>query len=386
MPKRKKSTSSRLRAALFLLAAAALVFAAAETWKLWRSDSGRVLLAARFGIGDPARVTQIVGREIRRGLAAAGVPADSIAESAGDPGVRWRVGLPSEASLLQTNYAVTRRVEEAGAEVLSGVERAGPHGEPVVRLRIGLPGRPLHDVTLVRIPRSAADRATEPARLALVIYGFGADPAEAEQVFALPVPFAVAVVPGAPTSGRLFRAAHARAREVVMHLPLEPVNYPQVNPGPGTVLVTMNEPRITGLLRRHFDQAGPVVAVANHMGSLATQDMAVMTAVYRELSRRHVPFFEVNRAAGSVCKSLASRLGAAYDEPDVMLDAGTRAAALDRDWNAALKEARARGHLIVMIRATPELNAWLPHATSAKRLAGVNLVPLTSVMRRPMAL
>src|SRR6267378_7645763 len=294
MPKRKKSSaSSRLGAALFLIAAAVLVFGAVETWKLWSSDSGRILLAARFGIGDPARVTQILAKEIRRGLTAAGVPADSIEERAAEPGVRWRVGLPPDASLLQTNYAVTRCVEDAGGVVLSGLERGGPNGEPTVKLQIGLPGRALHDVTLVRVPHSAAERAAEPVRMALLLYGFGEDPDQAVDIFALPVPFAVAVVPGAPASGRLFRAAHQRAREVVMHVPLEPVNYPQVNPGPGTILVTMNEPRITGLLRRDFDQAGAVVAVANHMGSLATQDMSVMTAVYRELNRRRLPFLHV---------------------------------------------------------------------------------------------
>jgi polysaccharide deacetylase 2 family uncharacterized protein YibQ len=392
MPKRKKKSGlPSWRFALLLAAGAALLFAAAETWKLARSDSGRVLLGARFGLGDPARVTQIMGREILRGLTAAGVPADSIREkaSAGPARVEWRVGLSAQASLLQTNYAITRCVTDAGAEVLSGTERVGPHGEGEVALRIGFPHRPMHDVLLVRARKEAGEAAAEPARVALLLYGFGEDSGLIAGAFALPVPFAVALAPGGPASGKLFRAAHARAREVVLHLPLEPINYPRVSPGPGTVLVTMNEAHIAALMHRHFDQAGPVVAVANDMGSLATQDMSVMTAVYHELARRRLPFLHVDPAPGAVCKALAASLGVIYQEPDAMFDEDVRAAkghTLDAHWKTLLALARSRGHLVVMMRATPQLLAWLPSAASEKKLEGVHLVPLSALLRHPSTL
>jgi hypothetical protein len=187
----------------------------------------------------------------------------------------------------------------------------------------------------------------------------------------------------------MFHDARAHDRELVLHLPLEPINYPQVNPGPGTVLVTMSDGRITGLVRRHLAQAGPVVAVTNLAGSLATQDMAVMTSVYRELARRHLPFLHMQPAAGSVCKTLAADLGVVYQEPDAVVDAETRAArtrALDQRWKRLLELARTRGRLLVMVRATPQVLAWLPGATSTKRLEGVSLAPLSAVLRRPVAL
>ena len=240
---------------ILLAAGAALLFVAGEAWKLARSDSGRVLLAARFGFGDRARITQIVGREIRRGLLAAGVSPDSIREQAiaGDVAVTWRVGLRPDASLIQTNYAVAQFMENAGADVLDGTEHTGAHGETVVTLRIGLPHRPLHEVRLVRglQPRDAEER--ENARVALVLYGFTDVADQADAWFALPVPYAAAILPAGPSSARLFHSAAAHQREVVLHLPLEPLQYPRVDPGPGTVLVTMNPSHITALLRRHLD-------------------------------------------------------------------------------------------------------------------------------------
>jgi polysaccharide deacetylase 2 family uncharacterized protein YibQ len=410
MRKRKSRKKTAFPVGLVTLAAVALAaFAAGEAWLLLNSDSGRLRLARYMSFGDPARVTLTMGRQVRQGLAAFGVPPDSIhdlapgaaepATRAGDdagadataprPVVRWRVGLTNDQSLLQANYAVSHFVEAAGGVVLSGREAQGRGGETSVVLRIGLPDRATHEITLVRGAAAAERGERARARLALVLYGFGDDPAHAAAMFGLPVPFAVAIAPGASWSGELFRAARHASREIVLHLPLEPINYPQVSPGPGTVLVTMSPAEITGLTRRYIDQAGPVAAVANHMGSLATQDMTVMSAVYRELKRRHLTFIHLSPAAGAVCRPLAAQIGIMYEEPGAVLDAETRgqdARALDQRWDAVLAQARARGTLIVWLRAGPLAGGWLPRATDPKRLQGVDLVPLSSLLKRPAAL
>jgi hypothetical protein len=303
--------------------------------------------------------------------------------------VHWRVGIAPEASLLQVNYAVSRRIEELGGSVLAGRETTGPHSVTRLTLLLGFPKRPLHEVEVVRGARREESGGRPAPRLALVLFGFGEDEGEAKRFFDLPVPFAAAIVPGTRASGALFRAAHEKGREVVLHLPLEPVNYPQLNPGPGTLLVTMKPDVVTGTVRRWLDQAGPVVAAANHMGSLATQDMTLMGAVFRELQRRHLTFIHVQPAAGAVCRSLAGEMGVIYDEPGGVLDFETRmknTKELDKRWNEILERARKRGHAAVWVRATPRTREWLKRATSAKRLNGVDLAPLSGVLRRPAVL
>lgn len=391
MARSRRKTSAWPRGLLALAAVAFVILAGAEAYRLVNTGAGRITLA-KLGIGDPARVTRDIGHHIRDGLSAAGVPRDSLHESvtgAGPAALRWRVGLKPEASLIQANYAVTRRIEEAGARVLSGRESAGPRGESVVTLLIGLPKRPTHEIVLTRGARRGDDAVKPAARLALVLFGFGDDGAQARAFLALRVPFAAAIVPGGKSSADLFRAAHAAGREVVLHMPLEPVNYPQVNPGPGTLLVTMPPAKISGIVKRWLDRSGPVVAAANHMGSLATQDMTVIGAVYRELKRRHVPFVHVRPAAGAVCRSLAADMGVVYEEPGAVLDAeprGKDVKALEKRWAEILKQARARGRLVVWVRATPLTRQWLPRATAPKKLEGVDLAPLSGVMRRPAEL
>ena len=387
---RKRSRSTAKSASLLGLVAAAVgVFLAGEATLLLTTESGQIALA-RVGLGDRARMTQMVGRQIRRGLEAANVPADSVRETIDERArvpVRWRVGLRPDASALQTNYAITRALESQGAAVLEGRESWHSDGTLVVTLVVGLSSHPTHEIQLLRA-RASGPTPPPGARLAVVVYGFTTK-SEADSFFTLAAPFAVAIVPGEKVSGALFGAAHHRGREVVLHLPLEPLNYPQVNPGPGTILVTMKPAKIAEMLRRDLDQASPVSAVASHMGSLATQDMTVMSAVYRELKRADLPFVHVNPYPGAVCKSLASTLGIPYHEPDAVFDQETRGRddqALERRWKAVLKQTRARGHGLVLVHATPLTYGWLGRALDARHLDGVEIVPIAALLARPTVL
>jgi polysaccharide deacetylase 2 family uncharacterized protein YibQ len=392
MPKRASRKTSFPRAALLLGGIAVAVFLLGQAFVLLRSEGGQLRAASLLRVGDQASLTRLIGHQVRDALAAVGVPADSIRERTRDgaaPRVVWRVGLAPDASLFQANYAVTKRLADHGAEVIGARERGGRSGETIVAMQVGMPGRATHEIELVRFPRPPREESDrEDARVALVLYGFE-DHEQATGFFALGQPFAVAIVPGGPRSQDLFRAARKRSREVVLHLPLEPLGYPRINPGPGTILVTMKPSTITGLVKRYLDQAGPVTAVANASGSLATQDMAVMTAVYEELRRRHVPFLHVMPAAGAVCRSLAADVGVSYEEPDAVIDGEARAKtpkALEARWKQVLAQSRERGAMVVMVRATPQVMEWLPRATTSKALAGVSLVPLASAIRTPPAL
>lgn len=393
MPKRGAKRSSTFSATILLVVAALVLFLGGEALITTRTDAGRLAAARWFHAGDDATLSEIVARQIRHGLDSAGVPTDSVRESPRKPGasrVHWRVGLRPRTSTLQVNYAVTRALETRGAVVLSGREAPGPHGELLVTLVAGLPGRPMHEVVLVRPGHTSetSGEALSQGRVALVLYGIGDDLAHVSAVLSRRQPFVAAIPAGQPWSSAAFRAARAQQRETVLLLPLEPLNYPRVNPGPGVILVTMNGSKIEGLMRKYLDQSGPVAAVANLAGSLATQDQTVMSVVYRVLRERRTPFLHLAPTAGAVCRPLASQLGVAYAQPDLMLEAGAHGdtKVLDARWKQALGLARRRGSAVVMLRAGDAALAWLPGALSAKRLGNVEIVPLTALLRRPPAL
>src|SRR2546428_63083 len=82
---------------------------------------------------------------------------------------------------------------------------------------------------------------------------------------------------------------------------------------------------------------------------------------------------------------LAWRRGVASAQPDFVLEAGRRGdtQGVDQGWRLGLGLARRRGSAIVMLRADDAALGWLPGAVSARRLGGVEIVPLAALLRRP---
>jgi polysaccharide deacetylase 2 family uncharacterized protein YibQ len=391
MPKRRRSPTKRRTPLLLGLLAvlALLIFVGGELVAFVRSDFGHMFLWRHLHVGARANVVRIVGRHARAGLAAAGVPAARIHEEvlagANGPALRWRVELPRDGSPTQANFAVTQAVEKAGAEVLSGREESGRDGAQTVKLTLGLPGRPTHELLLVRAGVDPGTEEADEVRIALVLFGLADDPASAAALLARAEPFAVIAPAVGKERDMIKRLAHDAKRELVLQVPMEPEDYPRANPGPGTLLVNMPPSRIGKLTREYLEQAGTVAAVANLQGSFAAQDEPFMAAFYKELKRDGISFLHISPPSRSVARPLAARLGVAYDEPDAILDDEARSTAprsLERAWESILERAKHRHQAVVLLRATPTSVQWARETLAAKKLAGVRIVPLSSVIHR----
>ncbi len=369
---------------------ALLLFLAGELFAWVVSDPGRLAVWKNLHLGSRAHAVRIVGNRIEQGLEKAGVPKGAVASEPLDgdgASLRWRVALPRGTAPMLVNHLITRAVEAGGAEVLSGRERTNKDGDFVVTLEVGVPGRPTHIVDLVRARAASEDAPPPAARLAVLLYASPEDEPLLVETSGRDEVFSI----GAPATGEgkspALRAARDHHREVVLFMPMEPENYPRVNPGPATLLVNMPSGKIGQSLRREIEVARPVVAVANLMGSFATQDESFMTAVYEELRRSELPFLHVGAVPRAVCRPLAARVGAAYDEPDLNLDGDARRGdvrALDKAWNAVLTRAREHGQALALVRVTPKSAPWIAKALDdRKRLAGIELAPVSAVIRRP---
>lgn len=396
MSKRRSSSKNtgRMPRLLALLAGCGLaLFLLGELVAFATSDRGRVFIWRHLHLGDHASIVRIVGRRVRAGLDAARVPASARDEQA-EPGAaggtpQWYVSLGPDGAPMQVNIAVTREVEKLGAQVTEASETTGPGGEMGVRMTIGAPGRPLHELLVTRPSRHRpAEGETREIRVAILLTGAGEDPEATRTILARHEPFAVAVLAIADDRARLAREARAGGHEIVLQVPMEPENYPRVNPGPGTLLVSMAPGRIARALHDDLHEAGDVVAVTNFMGSFATQDEPFMTAFYDELRRARLPFLELAHVPHAVCRSLAAKRGVAYDAPDAEFDLEARepgADALEHAWAALLERAARRGQAVVALRATRTSAAWLERALDPARARGVTIVPLSSLLHRPSA-
>ena len=69
---------------------------------------------------------------------------------------------------------------------------------------------------------------------------------------------------------------HEKGFEVMIHIPMEPISYPETDPGPYAILTGDTKPDISYKLQLMIDSNPYAKGANNHMGSRATQDWDVM--------------------------------------------------------------------------------------------------------------
>jgi polysaccharide deacetylase 2 family uncharacterized protein YibQ len=111
-----------------------------------------------------------------------------------------------------------------------------------------------------------------------------------------------------------------RRREVMLHLPMQPVGYPDVDPGPDAVLVGMPQDAIAALVDQALASLPNVRGINNHQGSAATADQATMDALMAVLRERDLFFLDSLTAAGSVAYQTARAAGLPAARNRIFLD------------------------------------------------------------------
>lgn len=138
----------------------------------------------------------------------------------------------------------------------------------------------------------------------------------------------------------------AAGHEVMLELPMEPVNYPDDDPGPHTLLTSMdtaaNLERTEWLLGRFVGYVG----VTNYMGSRFTASTEALSPVLRALQKRGLMFLDSRTSDHSVAGQIANEIGLVQAASNRFLDTKASRAAIDARLADLERIARATGSAI----------------------------------------
>lgn len=215
-------------------------------------------------------------------------------------------------------------------------------------------------------------------RVAIVIDDMGMDRVHSNKAVALPAAVTLAYLPYAENLGRQTESARAAGHELLVHMPMEPVQS-GVDPGPDALRVGLSEAEIRRRVARHLSAFSGYVGINNHMGSRFSAYAPGMEIVIDELRARRLLFLDSRTTAHSVGADLAAKDGIAYTERQVFLDNEPTPAAIAERLRDV--EAFARQHGAAVAIGHPHaatldaLARWIPDVQSR----GFVLVPITAV-------
>jgi polysaccharide deacetylase 2 family uncharacterized protein YibQ len=208
---------------------------------------------------------------------------------------------------------------------------------------------------------AAKPQSQEPAkalpRLALVIDDLGyIQPELVTRLCSLPIAFSVAVLPYQEYTRESAEVAHRLGKEVMLHLPMEPVGYPGPgrDPGPNAILFNLSETEVRRRVRLALDDIPYRAGVNNHMGSRITPDRTRMGWVLQELKARKFFFVDSRTEKESVAYEVAEQLGIPAAERRVFLDDDKAFPSMEKQWERALKLAEKDGSVLIIGHIYPE--------------------------------
>lgn len=101
---------------------------------------------------------------------------------------------------------------------------------------------------------------------------------------------------------------------------MEPMEYPEVDPGVGALLSSMTPDDLLDQLQEDLDSVPLAVGVNNHMGSRLTQDPARMRQIFTILKKRNLFFVDSLTSPQSCCQQSALLLKLKFAQRHVFLD------------------------------------------------------------------
>lgn len=157
-------------------------------------------------------------------------------------------------------------------------------------------------------------------RVGIIIDDLGYNSSLANAFIRLDLPLTFSVLPFTPNTGLIAQKARKEGREIMLHLPMEPISYPAINPGDGVLMVSMDKEMILEILNRDLTQVPFIAGVNNHMGSRFTENEKKMMIVLTELKRRGLYFIDSRTSGGSVAFEVAKRMALRTASRDIFLD------------------------------------------------------------------
>ena len=220
--------------------------------------------------------------------------------------------------------------------------------------------------------------------MAIVITGLGVSASATDQAInKLPAPVTFAFV---PYGGDLVNAA-AKARglghELLLQVPMEPLDYPDNDPGPQTLVTSLPPEQNIERLQWAMAETRGYVGIANQMGARFSASEMSFTPILREISKRGLIYVDDGSSPRSLAGQIAGGNSLPFAKANLSLDAVPSAGEIDRALVRLEAMARENGAAVGIATALPvsieRISRWAKTAESR----GFALVPITAAAARP---
>lgn len=216
-------------------------------------------------------------------------------------------------------------------------------------------------------------------KIAIIIDDIGNDMKPVKELMNIDANLTFAIMPFCAHSREAAEIFHRAHRETLLHLPMEPVSYPNEKPGPGALFTDMNDEELLFQLEKNIAAVPYVSGVNNHMGSKLIADEGKLTVIFKKLKKKNLFFVDSRTSANSKAFTVAEKVGLPIASRKIFLDNS-------RDYNEIYNTLMNVTHnhassLILIGHPYPETIRAISDASKVLREKGIEIVPVSEIIK-----
>jgi len=287
--------------------------------------------------------------------------------------------ISGDSSLSAIDKILSRNLKRLGGQIrLQSVQKSESSLELLVRVEEVL----THRIVLVLASEHVGRKhvAAKVSKVAIVIDDLGYDGNLARQFLKIEAPLSFSVLPHGNFSKDIAKKIHQAGHEVLLHLPMEPKDYPHVNPGVGALLTEMNDEKLVRVLRKSLDSLPHVQGVNNHMGSKFCEYDEKLRPVMQELKDRGLFFLDSRTTSKTQAHIVAKQLKVPSAERSVFLDNIQDPQAIRAQLERLIQLARLKGEAIGIAHPHEVTLEVLRENIPKLSKEGIELVPVSRLV------
>jgi polysaccharide deacetylase 2 family uncharacterized protein YibQ len=156
--------------------------------------------------------------------------------------------------------------------------------------------------------------------LVIIIDDIGLEMESLNELATIKLPFTIAILPFQKYSKEAAYFAKEHGWEVIIHVPMEPYNYPEKDPGEKALMVNMSARQLQKNFEEMYENIPFAIGFNNHMGSKFTKMEDKLEPIMEIAKKKQLYFIDSKTTGSSVAYKVASKNGVRAAERTLFLD------------------------------------------------------------------
>jgi hypothetical protein len=250
---------------------------------------------------------------------------------------------PGGQQVVQTDAAVIIAPRQPLPPApIAAVTQGGPHGPLPI---IGRGNKRPSAVYAKQIPLGVLK--SDAPKIAIVLGGMGLNADLTKKAIRdLPGEVTFAFAPYGENLQTLVNRARAQGHEIMLQVPMEPVGFPASNPGPKTLVTSVDMNANLDALSWHMSRFAGYTGIMNYMGAQFLSSPEALRPVLSELKKRGLLYLGDGTVNQGTVQEVGGPLGLTINSARMMIDADPAPAAIAKALSD-LEEAARRDGLVI---------------------------------------